>query len=123
MHHGNSKNPPLIVAFMLSNCESMTMSTTYQLQRTHNLIPTESYCHPGFFILEINTLCSLDRFCGMVDVYNYIIRVVNILTFIFLIIRARKITVISSHQFQQMAARLDTGKKPHRDNRSESISI
>ena len=77
MHHGNSKNPPLIVAFMLSNCESMTMSTTYQLQRTHNLIPTESYCHPGFFILEINTLCSLDRFCGMVDVYNYIMRVVG----------------------------------------------
>ena len=30
------------------------------------------------------TLCSLDRFCGMVDVYNYIIRVVNILTFIYL---------------------------------------
>ena len=28
------------------------------------------------------TLCFLDRFCGMVDVYNYIIRVVNILTFI-----------------------------------------
>ena len=28
-------------------------------------------------------LCSLDRFCGMVDVYNYIIRVVNILTFIY----------------------------------------
>ena len=55
-------------------------------------------------------LCSLDRFRGMVDVYNYIIRVVNILTYIFLIIRARKITVISSHQFQQMAARLDTKK-------------
>ena len=30
------------------------------------------------------TLCSLDRFCRMVDVYNYIIRVVNILTFIYL---------------------------------------
>ena len=30
------------------------------------------------------TLCSLDCFCGMVDVYNYIIRVVNILTFIYL---------------------------------------
>ena len=29
------------------------------------------------------TLCSLDRFCRMVDVYNYIIRVVNILTFIY----------------------------------------
>ena len=29
------------------------------------------------------TICSLDRFCGMVDVYNYIIRVVNILTFIY----------------------------------------
>ena len=30
------------------------------------------------------TLCSLDRFCGMADAYNYIIRVVNILTFIYL---------------------------------------
>ena len=30
------------------------------------------------------TLCSLDRFCGMVDVYNYIIRVANNLTFIYL---------------------------------------
>ena len=28
------------------------------------------------------TLCSLDRVRGMVDVYNYIIRVVNILKFI-----------------------------------------
>ena len=28
------------------------------------------------------TLCSLDRFCRMVDAYNYISRVVNILTFI-----------------------------------------
>ena len=32
------------------------------------------------------TLCSLDRLRGMVDVYNYIIRVVNILTFIYLFI-------------------------------------
>ena len=32
------------------------------------------------------TLCSLDRLCGMVDVYNYIIRVVNILTFIYLLL-------------------------------------
>ena len=31
------------------------------------------------------TLWSLDSFCGMVDVYNYIIRVVNILTFIYLL--------------------------------------
>ena len=31
-------------------------------------------------------LCSLDRLCGMVDVYNYIIRVVNILTFIYLVV-------------------------------------
>ena len=30
------------------------------------------------------TLCTLDRLCGMVDVYNYIIRVVNILTFNYL---------------------------------------
>ena len=30
------------------------------------------------------TLYSLDRIRGMVDVYNYIIRVVNILTFIYL---------------------------------------
>ena len=29
------------------------------------------------------TLCYLDHLCGMVDVYNYIIRVVNILTFIY----------------------------------------
>ena len=29
------------------------------------------------------TLCSLDRFRRMVDVYNYIIRVVNILTLIY----------------------------------------
>ena len=29
-------------------------------------------------------LCSLDRFRGIVDVYNYIIRVVNILTLIYL---------------------------------------
>ena len=32
------------------------------------------------------TLCFLDRFCGMVDVYNYIVRLVNILTFIYLYI-------------------------------------
>ena len=32
------------------------------------------------------TLCSLDRFRGMVDVYNYIIRVVNILAFIYSIL-------------------------------------
>ena len=32
------------------------------------------------------TLCSLDRLRGMVDVYNYYIRVVNILTFIYLFI-------------------------------------
>ena len=31
------------------------------------------------------TLCSLDRFRGMVDVYNYIIRVVNTLTLIYII--------------------------------------
>ena len=31
------------------------------------------------------TLCSLDRFRGMVDAYNYIIREVNILTFIYLL--------------------------------------
>ena len=30
------------------------------------------------------TLCSLDRFCRVVEVYNYIIRVVNILAFIYL---------------------------------------
>ena len=29
-------------------------------------------------------LCSLDRLRGIVDVYNYIIRAVNILTFIYL---------------------------------------
>ena len=29
------------------------------------------------------TLCSLDRLCGMIDVYNYIIRLVNILAFIY----------------------------------------
>ena len=32
------------------------------------------------------TLSSLDRLCGMVDVYNYIIRVVNILTFIYVFV-------------------------------------
>ena len=36
------------------------------------------------------TLCSLDRFCGMVDIYNYIFRVVNILTFIY------QLTIVSS---------------------------
>ena len=30
------------------------------------------------------THCFLDRICGMVDVNNYIIRVVNVLTFIYL---------------------------------------
>ena len=33
-------------------------------------------------MIPTHTLCSLDRFRGMVDVYNYTIRVVNILTFI-----------------------------------------
>ena len=32
------------------------------------------------------TLCSMDRFCGMVDVYTDIIRVFNILTFVYLLI-------------------------------------
>ena len=36
-------------------------------------------------MLIISTLCSLDRLCGMVDVYNYIIRVVNILTLIWML--------------------------------------
>ena len=35
------------------------------------------------------TLCSLDRLGGMVDVYNYIMRVVNILTFVYLHLGAR----------------------------------
>ena len=37
------------------------------------------------FMIPTLTLCSLDRLFGMVDVYNYIIRVViNIFTFIYL---------------------------------------
>ena len=49
------------------------------------------------------TLCSLDRFCGMVDVYNYIIRVVNILTlFIYFILRFTMIRVVNdSFYFRQ----------------------
>ena len=36
-------------------------------------------------------LCSLDRFRGMVDVYNYIIRVVNNLTFVYLFTTASQV--------------------------------
>ena len=43
------------------------------------------------------TLCSLDRFCGMVNVYNYIIKVVNILTFIHSIWRFRNTLALIQH--------------------------
>ena len=35
-------------------------------------------CKTQMFSANVTTLCSLDRLCGMVDVYIYIIRVVNI---------------------------------------------
>ena len=53
------------------------------------IIKTRPYFYTYYnYILNINiTLCSLDRFRGMVDVYNYIVRVVNILTFVYLVRR------------------------------------
>ena len=41
-------------------------------------------------MIPILILCSIDRFCGMVDVHNYIIRVVNKLTFIYLLLNNLK---------------------------------
>ena len=57
------------------------------------IIKTRPYFYTYYnYILNINiTLCSLDRFRGMVDVYNYIVRVVNILTFIYLEHQQQKI--------------------------------
>ena len=40
------------------------------------------------------TFCSLDCFCGMVDVYNYFISVVNILTFTYFYSRKGRATNI-----------------------------
>ena len=47
------------------------------------------------------TLCSLYRFCGMVDEYNYIIRVVNILTFIYVSSKYSTSGTVQSKRLQQ----------------------
>ena len=59
------------------------------------------------------TLCSLDRLCGVIDVYNYIIRVVNILTFIYLetcckLISPLHVTFSSWSLYKQQPQQYDT---------------
>ena len=65
----------------------MELTTEYSTWRAHRLyrnllrnISTRGRCS----MIPTLTLCSLDHWCGMVDVYNLYIRVVNILTFIYL---------------------------------------
>ena len=85
-----------------------------------------------FSILRVfPTLCSLDRLRGMVDVYNYIIRVVNILTFIYsipitsrVIIKQRQKKIVlfdlSKNETHHPATNF---KKLYRRLRSKSLKV